>query len=154
MTYYYNAGEDCPDLDIERVRDDFLCIWKKNVIDMKLIRKNKDFDVVEDGDFFDTNTKSITTETTIQINIQSIPRNFKRDDKGITNRDTIFNCFVKYDTDIQNDDILVMLEDNLVAGGINLFKDNEFIIQGLQEGFYDGQFGFKEFQIKRVGKNG
>jgi len=123
------------DLDIEDVRDDFNYIWSKNLIQVELIRESNP----QQGDYF-ADVENIEIKRKLWINIQGVNSDYyRRMMAGLITPDSTYHCYVKWDEDIENLDIIKI--------GKYYFRIVDF-----NKALYEGQYVFQEFNIKRIDK--
>lgn len=131
MDEYY---DETPDYEVERMREDFEFIWKRNIVCTELIRQENP----QAGDYFreDENPKDIRRK--IWLNIQGVTfTNFKRMEAGLITPESTLHVYAKHDENIDNLDIIKI--------GTFLYR-----VEGFNKSIYDGQFIFFEFDMKRI----
>lgn len=126
--------QEMHDLDMDRVRDDFIFIWGRNITQVELIREKNP----EAGDYFHEDESEIEVRRKVWMNIQGISSNaYKRIDPGIVTTDAILHAYVKWDEDIENLDVIK-------------FEKYIFRIINYNKSMYSGQYAFKEFDLKKI----
>jgi len=124
------------DLDISQVREDYEFIWHHNIVQCDLIREENP----QQGDYF-ADADNITIKKKLWINIQGVSSDYyKRLVEGIITPDSTYKCYVKYDEEIENLDVIS-------------FAGYYFRIVDFNKSLYQGQFCFQEFSIKRISKS-
>jgi len=124
------------DLDVERVKEDFETIWSKNIIEVDLIRELNP----SANDYFAEGENPNAIRRKVWLNVQGVSTDaYRRMVAGIITPDSTYNCFAKWDEDIQNEDIIK----------IGTFT---FRVQNHNKSMYAGQYVFQEFQLKRIDK--
>jgi len=125
---------DDPDIDVDRIREDFLCIWQKNIIQVDRIRLSND----QAGDYFREDESDGESRRKIWINVQGINSNaYKRIEAGLITPDATLHAFTKYDEDIEEQDVIKI--------GLFLYR-----IQGFNKSSFSGQTAFMDFDLKRI----
>lgn len=148
MVDYYDYEGEVPDVEIQDMREDFEAIWSKNAVDVELIRFDNEYDVVENADFFGTNTRSVVTKKIIKMNIQISSANPDRVDAGVRKIDT-YHCYVRWNEEIKLTDKIRFINDYKL-GAEYLRKGDTFIVQNVSGGIHHGQYAFHEFDIKKI----
>ena len=133
MDEYYDEDQD---LDLDEVREDFMHIWSKNIVQCELIRENNP----QAGDYFREDEDEISVRRKIWLNIQGISSDaYKRMDAGIITPDATLHCYAKWDEDIDNLDIIK-------------FGNYTYRIENFNKSQYSGQVAFQDFDMKRIGQ--
>lgn len=128
--------DDAPDYDVEDMRNDFFEIWKRNIIQLDLIRETNPLA----GDYFSDDTTSGTQTRKIWVNVQGITTDaYKQLEAGISSPEAEMKCFVRWDEDIENLDILKL--------GSYYYR-----IKNFNKAFFNGQYVFKDFSIYLIDK--
>lgn len=127
-----------PDFDLNRVRNDFEAIFDLNSVTCKIVRESN----VESGDLFNETTSSTQTQTNVKLNIQGISSIIQRANEGVTTKDLTLNAFAKYNTDLQENDIVIVSTSNIALR----FKIDNFA-PGMKG---DNQYVFKEFTLRFI----
>jgi len=127
---------DTSSIVLDRIREDFMFIWQKNIIQVELIREKNP----QAGDYFHEDENEIELRKKIWMNIQGTSSNaYKRTDSGIVTTDSTLHAYVKWDEDIENLDVIK-------------FKKDIFRIVNYNKSMYSGQYAFKEFDLKKIDK--
>jgi hypothetical protein len=133
MEEYYS---DDSDLNVNDMREDFREIWKQNIQQVELIRERNP----QAGDYFHDDEDNIELRTRIWMNIQGISSDaYTRMDAGIITPNATLKAYVEWNTDIENLDVIKVGEYTYRISDYNKSQHN-------------GQFVFKEFNLKRIGK--
>ena len=120
-----------PDVDITRIREDFLAIWEKNVSTAVLIRK----DDPDAGNYGSIGNDSGVTRRTISLNVQGLTSgSYERKAYGLDTTGSIWHVYALYTEDIRNTDRIE-------------YANMVFTIANLNNSIKDGQTGFIEFDI-------
>jgi len=136
MTEITDTG---PELDINQVREDFYCIWKKNIMEVTLVRENRPMA----GDYFHDDIEPDPVSKKIYLNIQGLGTDgYDRKVQGIVETGQSFHAYALWNEDIVNQDIIYMTD----ATGTTL----KFVIKNMNKSLYAGQFAFQEFDLVRV----
>ena len=127
-----------PDIEIDRIRDDFECIFDANSLSGVRTRESND----SAGDFFNEDSDSTRSSADIEINIQGFSTLIQRLEQGVTEKVGKLHAYVKYNVDIQeNDDIIV------TTNGFEL----KFRVTGYVPNMKgDGQYAFQDFDLEMI----
>ena len=128
-----------PELDINRVREDFFCIWQKNVTEVILVRDKTPMG----GDYFHDDEEPEPEERKVLLNVQGVGTDgYERKVQGIVETGQSFHAYALWNEDIINQDIIYMTD----ANGTTL----KFVIKNMNKSLYAGQYAFQEFDLVRV----
>ena len=127
---------EIPDFDVDRAREDFNFIFDSNKILVQRIRQTDNL-AGELGSISDSNS-DLTAN--IYINIQGLTDAVTQLKRGITDKNSTMHAYVKHDTDIKENDIII----------VQLFNfEIQFVINNYSPGMKgNGQFVFQDFDIK------
>lgn len=128
--------EEDLDYDIEDIREDFEFIWRKNIIQVDLIRQENP----QAGDYFSDTEDEGKYSRKLWANIQGISsENYKEVEQGIITPDAHLHVYVKWNEDLENLDIIK-------------FGNWYYRIKDYNKSFYNGQYAFQDFDIYRIDK--
>ena len=131
MNEYFDEDSD---YDINDVREDFEYIWKKNIVQVDLVRQT----TPQAGDYFSSTEDEGQVTFKLWANIQGISSDqYKQAVQGIITPDAQLHVYVKWDENIENLDIIK-------------FSDWYYRIKNYNKSMYDGQFAFIDFDIYRI----
>jgi len=128
---YYASDAD---LDIAQVREDFEFIWKKNIIEVELIRQENP----DAGNYFKESESSSTIRRKVWLNVQGVSTDaYKRMEAGIITPDTKLSAFAKSSEDIR---------------GLDIIKIGNYVyrVTGLNKSAYAGEVAFINFDLTRI----
>ncbi|MDD4781236.1 MAG: hypothetical protein PHT02_11650 [Tissierellia bacterium] len=138
------------EIGIQPFRDDASYIFRQNAIIVNLIRKNRNSeDIYSQGELGGIDIQVFNNNIEeIEINIASEKsKAAKLDKEGYTAKGEVeYNAFCKYNTDIQNEDI-IQFKQNYING---ITKGDKFRVVFKDFGEYQGQFAFKNFGLIRI----
>lgn len=141
-----------PAMKIEKARCQFYGIWKQNIVLVKVIKKNKDFDVVEGGDFYETHTPQKNITKLIWLNIQGVSSHgYERQRQGLVSHGSVYHAYALHNEDIGPDDLIVFIKG---FRGDNIGSDEagtEFVAKNHNKSIYNGFVAFQEFDLVQVG---
>jgi hypothetical protein len=116
---------------------------------VKLIKKRKDQNVKEGGDFFETYTRENRYEKLIWLNLQGTSSHHaERQNQGITLHGSKYKAYALFDEELDNDDKIVFIPG---FRGESIAESGEFVIKEKNKAFYQGQVIFQEFSLVKVG---
>lgn len=150
MAYGYNCSGCIADVDTDRMRADFEYIFNANAIEVELIKNRPDFDVNPGGDFFGTREKPIVQRQIVRMHITAEQSNaYQRTKQGILTNSIRLKGMAKWDTPLDNDDLIKLLQTpGQACFGVK--KGEVFVIEDFNKPFYHGQYTWQEFTLRRV----
>lgn len=149
MYDYYDWDTDVPDVEVDRIKEDFRTVFERNAIEVKLIRHYPQ-DSPEDADFFGSKTPPQSFSKKIKIFLNATQSKFyRRREHGIVTNDSTFAAFAEPETDIRNNDFIIFLRNTKIPE-FNINRGQAFIVQNHNMPFYKGQFTWQEFGLRRV----
>ena len=140
------------EIGLQSFREDVTYVMKANQITVKLVRFNSNKGKYLQSDYLGIKTKTFEDEPElIQININSNEPSSQDDTEhgydGSGSR--MFTAYVSYDVKISNKDIIVLLNNY----NYDLKAGTRFKVNLKDEGLYQGQFTFKEFELLMIDSN-
>lgn len=146
--------ENNDEFGLDTAREDFSAIFNANIITVKLLRNTIDYEEELPGNFLgvvksnDISKEDLQTESFIDINIMSNNpegHEFKR--QGFSNKGVVtYNCYTRWDTDIKHSDIIEFLKDY----NHNIKEGDRFKVVLKDQGLYQGQYSFKNFDMIKI----
>jgi len=125
-----------PDIDVNRMRDDFEAIWLLNITTVVLVRDTNP----QGGDYFNDDISTTPIERDIDLNIQGVSTGqYSREQQGIITAGQRWHCYALWNEDISSTDIIY-------------WSGDKFRIENLNTG-YKEQFVFQEFDIVKINKD-
>ena len=134
LTLEYDT--DAPDVDADRIKEDFEAIWSKNVVEVDIIRERNP----QGGDYFHEDEGTQPQVRKIWLNIQGTQSNFyKRANYGIITDDSEYHAYARWYEDIENNDKIV-------------WDGKTFVTKNVNRSTKSGEYVWWEFDLKRVDK--
>ena len=136
---------------IDGYREDFSYVFSMNLITVKRYKRNKGEDNPSSGDFMGLSSTESNVEyiEDIQVNINS--NNLRERDLVDAGRDMagvrVLNCYVEYNCELNNGDIIVFKKDNLKS---NVYAGEKFSVKIKDVGPIMGQFCYKNFEAYSI----
>lgn len=142
--------ENDDEFGVDSFRIDAEYLFDHNKTEVRLIKKNPKAKVNLQADFLGIRTSTFAdTNSTIYVNIMSqtpAKRGLDRDGRSQRGGDVEYNCYAKYDVDIDDGDMIEFItdyDDGIKAG-------QKFVISFSTKGLYQGQYTFKHFTFKAI----
>lgn len=151
MYDYYDFDTEVPDVEIDRIKEDFRTVFNRNAVDVELI-KHYPQDVPEGADFYGTNTPSKVYRKRIRLFITASSSDaYSRKEHGIVTNEATFDFFAEPEVEIRNDDFIKFLRNTKILD-FDIKRNQLFIVQNHNRPYYKGQFAWQQGNLKRVDK--
>ena len=149
MFDYYDFDTEVPDMDTDRIQEDFSRIFSRNAFDVELI-KHLDQDTPEKADFFGTKTQAPVHRNIIKLFITSNTSDtYRRTEHGIVTNEATFQAYAQSTVEINNNDFIRFLRTTQILN-FYIKRHELFIVQDHNRPIYKGQYCWQEFRLKRV----
>lgn len=149
MFDYYDFDTEVPDVDTERIQEDFSRIFSRNAIEVELIKHYLQ-DTPEGADFFGTKTKAPVQRNIIKLFITANTSDiYRRTEHGIVTNESTFQAYAESGVQIDNNDFIRFLRTTKILN-FDIKRHEIFIVQDHNQPIYKGQYCWQEFNLKRV----
>ena len=147
MTFdYYNLDTEVPDVEVDRIREDFEAVFNANAVEVEIIR-HVDQDVPEGGDFFGTRTRTKVLRKRVTLFFYAKGTDaYQRTEHGITTAFTSFGAYALHDTEIKNNDLIKFLRTTKIKDFV-IARNTLFKIASHDRKHYHGQFCYQDFDL-------